>query len=132
MSAVRQVFQMYRLGTDGFVWWRMVSPNGRVLARTVRPHDSVEAASRSIAHVRSRASDLEPSMRLTPFARWHWVLALDGEPIVESLCDLDRRVRCDQAWRSFTALAPAAAIDPVVHRFRSSSLPVGAFAQGRC
>jgi len=119
ISAARQIFQIYRLGAEGLVWWRMVSPNGRVLARAVLPRDSIEDARASIALVRCRATDLEPSMRITRHSRWHWVLGLDGEPIVESLRDLDRRVRCDLAWRSFTALAPTAAIDPVVHTFRS-------------
>ena len=131
ISAVKHVFQMYRLGAEGPVWWRAVSPNGRVLARAVVADDSVEGARASIALMRERAADLEPSMSLTQYARWHWVLGLDGEPIVESLCDLDRRVRCDLAWRSFKELAPSALIDPVVHRFRSASLPMSVVALTR-
>ena len=131
ISAVRQIFQMYRLGAEGPVWWRTVSPNGRVLARAVVAHDSIDGARASIELMRRRAADLEPSMRLTQQARWHWVLGLDGQPRVESLCDLDRRVRCDLAWRSFRELVPSAEIDPVVHRYRSTGLPAGVVALSR-
>jgi hypothetical protein len=131
ISAVRQIFQMYRLGAEGPVWWRTVSPNGRVLARSVVAYDSVEGAHASIALMRQRAAEFEPSMRLTQQARWHWSLSLDSRPIVESLCDLDRRVRCELAWRTFQDLVPSAAIDPVVHRYRSTVLPVGLVSLSR-
>lgn len=119
MRAVAPVFQVYRFGGDGPVWWRMVSPNGRGLARTVAPFESVVAAHQSIDVVRRRVDELEPSLRLTERARWRWSLSLEGRPIVESTGDLDRRVRGDHAWRMFAALAPTAQIDPVVHAFRA-------------
>jgi hypothetical protein len=119
MRAVAPVFQVYRFGGDAPVWWRMVSPNGRGLARTVAPFESVAAAHLSIDVVRRRIDELEPSLRLTERARWRWSLSLEGQPIVESTGDLDRRVRGDHAWRMFAALAPTAQIDPVVHAFRA-------------
>src|SRR5450830_733889 len=106
MRAVAPVFQVYRFGGDAPVWWRMVSPNGRGLARTVAPFESVAAAHLSIDLVRRRIDELEPSLRLTERARWRWSLSLAGQPIVESTGDLDRRVRGDHAWRMFAALAP--------------------------
>lgn len=120
MRAVAPVFQVYRLSADQPVWWRMVSPNGRGLARTIAPHPSVVAAHAAISLVRVRADDLEASLRLTDRARWRWELCLEGQPVVESTGDLDRRVRCDHAWRNFVSLAPTASIDPVVHTFRIS------------
>jgi hypothetical protein len=119
MRAVAPVFQVYRFGGDASVWWRMVSPNGRGLARTVAPFESVAAAHLSIDLVRRRIGELEPSLRLTERARWRWSLSLAGQPIVESTGDLDRRVRGDHAWRTFVAVAPTAQIDPVVHWFRA-------------
>ncbi|HZL01517.1 MAG TPA: hypothetical protein VFC48_00145 [Cellulomonas sp.] len=119
MRAVAPVFQVYRFGGGAPVWWRMVSPNGRGLARTVAPFESVAAAHLSIDLVRRRIDELEPSLRLTERARWRWSLSLEGQPIVESTGDLDRRVRGDHAWRMFVALAPTAQIDPVVHAFRA-------------
>lgn len=121
MRAVAPVFQVYRLGPSGPVWWRMVSPNGRGLARTVAPHSSVEAAHEAIALVRLRVDELEATLRLTERARWRWALSLGGAPVVESMSDLDRRVRCDHAWRTFVALAPTAATDPSLHTFRAVS-----------
>jgi len=100
MRAVAPVFQVYRFGGDAPVWWRMVSPNGRGLARTVAPFESVAAAHLSIDLVRRRIDELEPSLRLTERARWRWSLSLAGQPIVESTGDLDRRVRGDHAWRA--------------------------------
>jgi hypothetical protein len=118
MRAVAPVFQVYLLGGDQPVWWRMVSPNGRGLARTVAPHPTVVAAHAAISLVRLRADEFEASLRLTKSARWRWELCLEGQPVVESAGDLDRRVRCDQAWRNFVGLASTASIDPVVHTFR--------------
>jgi hypothetical protein len=125
MRAVAPVFQVYQLGngsiggTETIVWWRMVSPNGRGLARTVAPHRSVEAALESIELVRRVAHTLEPSLRMTDRTRWRWVLSNDGVPIAESPFDLDRRVRCELAWRSFATLAPIASIDPTMHTYLS-------------
>ncbi|MFI2755112.1 hypothetical protein ACGIF2_16910 [Cellulomonas sp. P22] len=123
MRAVAPVFQVYRLSADQPVWWRMVSPNGRGLARTVAPHATVDAAHVAIAVVRLRVDQLEASLRLTERARWRWTLCLDGQPLVESAGDLDRRVRCDHAWRNFVSLAPTASVDPVVHTFRIAGEP---------
>lgn len=123
MRADAPVFQVYRLGPEGTVWWRVVSPNGRGLARAVTPFASVDAAYASIGFVRRVVAELEPSMRLTKRARWRWTLSLDGFPVVESLFDLDRRVRCEHAWRAFVEVAPVAALDPAVHSYRSGSRP---------
>jgi hypothetical protein len=117
MRAVAPVFQVYRFGSDPSVWWCMVSPNGRGLARTVVAHASVEAARASIGLIRLAVGELEPTLRVTERARWRWTLSLEGVPVVESMSDLDRRVRCDQAWRTFVAIAPTAPIDPVLHTF---------------
>jgi hypothetical protein len=120
MRAAAPTFQVYQFGPDGThgtVWWRMVSPNGRGLARTVAAHPSVEAAHASIGLVRRVANELEPSLRMTDRTRWRWTLSLDGVPIVESLWDLDRRVRCELAWRAFAAVAPTAATDRTVHTY---------------
>jgi len=119
MRAVAPVFQVYRFGTEPPVWWRMVSPNGRGLARTVTAHESVAAALASIDMIRRGVDELEPSLRLTDRARWRWSLSLDGTPVVESMSDLDRRVRCDHALRAFVELAATASTDPVVHTFRA-------------
>lgn len=120
MRAVAPVFQVYQLGADQPVWWRMVSSNGRGLARAAAPHPTVAAAHAAISLVRLRANEFEASLRLTESARWRWQLCLAGQPVVESATDLDRRVRCDHAWRNFVSLAPTASIDPVVHTFRIS------------
>jgi hypothetical protein len=119
MRAVAPVFQVYRFGLDPLVWWRMVSPNGRGLARTVAAHPSVEAARAAIGVIRLSVDELEPTLRLTERARWRWALSLEGVPVVESTSDLDRRVRCDHAWRTFVKLAPTAPIDPALHTFRA-------------
>jgi hypothetical protein len=119
MRAVAPVFQVYRFGSDTSVWWRMVSTNGRGLARTAYAHESVDEARAAIGVVGIRAAELEASLRLTERARWHWALSLAGVPVVESTNDLDRRVRCDHAWRTFVALAPISRIDPVVHTYRA-------------
>ena len=120
MRAGAPTFQVYQFGSAGSrstVWWRLVSPNGRGLARTVAPHPSIEATYASIECVRQAVNELEPSLRLTDRSRWRWTLSLNGVPIVESLSDLDRRVRCELAWRSFVACAPSAATDPTVHTY---------------
>lgn len=119
MRAVAPVFQVYRFGSDTSVWWRMVSTNGRGLARTAYAHESVDEARLAIGVAGTCAAELEASLRLTERARWHWTLSLAGVAFAESTNDLDRRVRCDRAWRTFVTLAPVSQIDPVVHTFRA-------------
>jgi hypothetical protein len=101
MRAVAPVFQVYRFGGDAPVWWRMVSPNGRGLARTVAPFESVAAAHLSIDVVRRRIDELEPSLRLTERARWRWSLSLEGQRVAHV-----RGARADRADRSRRARVP--------------------------
>ncbi|MCL2091212.1 MAG: hypothetical protein FWH11_08335 [Micrococcales bacterium] len=111
-------FQVYRLvGADG-TWWRVVSPNGRVLARSPQAFDSPSAAVAHIAQVRAARLSLQASVRVTPLHRWRWQLALDSTVMVVSWADLDRRIRCEAAWRSFVALAGLVPVDPRVHTFQ--------------
>ena len=118
MRLVAPVFQLYRTLDDDLVWWRMISPNGRGIARTVTPHASTQAARESIAQVVDSIDLLSASLRVTESYRWRWVLLLDGEPVVQGVADQDRRVRCVHAWRNFALLAPLADVDPTTFSFR--------------
>ena len=80
--------------------------------------------------IRLGVDDLEPTLRLTDCARCRWSVNLEGVPVVESMSDLDRRVRWDHAWRTFAAVATTAQIDPAVHSSRAV-LQVGPVAPRR-
>ena len=123
MRTVAPVFQIYRFADDDVVWWRLVSPNGRGIARSTVALPSPAAARASLDAVRASVMDLVPVLRLTQTYRWQWVLTADGAPVVQGIGDQDRRVRCAHACRGFVLLAPDAALDPTVATFRRSSAP---------
>lgn len=112
------VFQLYKFWGEDGVWWRLVSPNGRGLARSASSFTTIGAARTGLDAVLSRADVLELGVRLTPDYRWHWSLRLAGNPMVEGIGDQDRRVRCLDAGRKFQALAPVAVVEPEVAVFR--------------
>ena len=111
-------FQLYRfLGEDG-VWWRLVSSNGRGLARSCVSYASVDLACEAIDAVRADPGGLELGVRLTPDYRWHWLLRRDGESVVEGIGDQDRRVRCLHAAHLFLDRVPETTVSPEPVAFR--------------
>lgn len=112
------VFQLYRFWGEDGVWWRLVSPNGRGLARSAGAFPTIGAARAGLGQVLGGADGLELGVRLTPDYRWHWSMRLAGVCVVEGIGDQDRRVRCLDAGRKFQALAPAALVEPDVAVFR--------------
>jgi hypothetical protein len=115
---VAPVFQLYRFWGEDGVWWRLVSPNGRGLARSVSAFPTVTAARSSLEQLLTGADALELGVRLTADYRWHWNLRLASLPVVEGIGDQDRRVRCLDAGRKFQQLAPVALVEPEVAVFR--------------
>jgi len=127
MRTVAPVFQIYRFSDDDVVWWRLVSPNGRGLARCTLALPNLEAARASVESVRASVESLVPVLRLTDTYRWRWLLTEDDVPVVQGIGDQDRRVRCANACRAFVLLAPIAAVDPVLATFRrTAAAPVTA------
>ncbi|HEY0215467.1 MAG TPA: hypothetical protein VGC57_03645, partial [Cellulomonas sp.] len=106
------VFQVYRLVGHSPVSWRLISPNGRGLARSTADFLTPDEARASIVEVVAAADRLVPTMRLTTDYRWRWELALDERTVVQGVGDNDRRVRCEHAWRKFVLLAPIVEVDP--------------------
>ena len=123
MRTVAPVFQLYRFSDDEVVWWRLVSPNGRGIARSTLALPSAEAARASVEAVRTVVDSLMPILRLTDAYRWQWVLTQDDVAVVQGIGDQDRRVRCAHACRSFVQLAPVAPLDPAVATFRRAFAP---------
>ncbi|WP_421742203.1 hypothetical protein [Cellulomonas sp.] len=123
MRAVPPVFQLYRFSDGDAVWWRLVSPNGRGIARTSISLADGAAARESVDAIRSRVGSLAQVLRLTDTYRWQWVLTQDGAPVVQGIGDQDRRVRCAHACRNFVLLAPIARVEPVVATYRRETSP---------
>src|SRR4051794_38041413 len=123
MRAVPPVFQLYRFSDDDAVWWRLVSPNGRGIARSSVALPDADAARQSVAVIRTVVGSLVPVLRLTDAYRWQWVLTERDVPVVQGIGDQDRRVRCAHACRSFVDLSPVAFLDPAVATFRRTSAP---------
>lgn len=121
-GAVAPVFQLYRLGGQDGVWWRLLSTNGRGLARSASPHPTPAAARTELEHLVSRADVLELGVRRTPDYRWHWSLRLAGLAVVEGIGDQDRRARSLDAGGRFRLLAPAARVEPEVATFRRAGV----------
>lgn len=117
------VFQLYRFSGEDAVWWRLVSANGRGLARSAQAYPTVAAARAGLESVLGGAASLELAVRLTGDYRWHWSLRLAGTPLVEAVGDQDRRVRCVAAGRRFAELAPVALVERDVASFRRMGRP---------
>lgn len=116
-------FQLYRFSDDDLVWWRLVSPNGRGVARMPHGVGALDEAREAVASVVERLDSLSTVLRLTDAYRWHWVLQADGVPVAEGIGDQDRRVRCEYACRTFAVLAATARIDPALVTFRRVGAP---------
>lgn len=112
------VFQLYRVAEEGPFWWRLLSPNGRGVARCVEGSPSSDEARASIREVVEHIDALSPVLRVEAGFRWRWMLEQDGVAIVQGVGDHDRRVRCDQAWRRFVLVAPIATVDNTALLFR--------------
>lgn len=121
MGSHGHVFQLYRTGDDVVVWWRLISPNGRGLARAAEALPTAAAALESVRDVCGRLADLTPALRLEAGFRWRWILEHDGVPVVQGLGDHDRRIRCEQARRRFLLVAPVAEVDRVPLAFQGSA-----------
>ena len=118
MRPVAPVFQLYRFSDDDAVWWRLVSPNGRGLARGSVPGPDPEAVRLELDGLAARLAGFETTIRLTPEYRWRWSLREDDLDVAQGIGDQDRRVRCVHACRTFVQLVPEARVDPVVATYR--------------
>lgn len=130
-GSVPPVFQLYRLPYPPGVWWRMVSPNGRVLGVSARAFGTPERARDHIDRVIAERGDLQPSVRFTGTHRWQWALTLDSVPEVRGHTEQDRRARCEAAWRLFVEAAPGATITEAVHGFSGGAQAAGRISAGR-
>jgi hypothetical protein len=120
---VPATFQLYRFSDDDLFWWRLVSPNGRGVARMPHGVTDLDDARAAVADLVGRLGDLNAVLRLTDSYRWHWVLQADGVAVAEGIGDQDRRVRCEYACRTFEVLASTAQIDPSLVTFRRVGAP---------
>lgn len=118
MRTAAPVFQLYRFGGENGVWWRLVSPNGRGMARSVAAFDSESTARAALAKVSADVGLLELTVRLTPEYRWHWSLRDGAGPVVDGFGDQDRRIRAVDASAKFCQLAPLAVVGAEVTVFR--------------
>lgn len=118
MRSAVPVFQLYRFHGENGLWWRLISPNGRGLARSLAPFESADDARASLAVLVEHVEGLELGVRLTPEYRWHWTLRLGADALAEGIGDQDRRVRCTDAGHKFQMLAPVAVVEPEVAVFR--------------
>lgn len=124
MRPVAPMFKLYRFVDDDGVWWRMLSPNGRGIARATIAQPTHADSLAAIALLVESMDLLRAAMYTTDRFRWRWVLTLEDEPVALGVGDQDRRVRCEQAWRKFVLNAPLASIDPTVHAHRRGTSSV--------
>ena len=118
MRTAAPVFQLYRFGGEDGLWWRLVSPNGRGMARSMSAFGTVGDARTSLTVLAEHVAELELGVRLTSEYRWHWTARFGGDPLAEGIGDQDRRVRCTDAGNRFVALAPQATVALDVAVFR--------------
>lgn len=67
------------LDAERRVRWRVVAPNGRVIARSARGHATAAACRTELDNLRARIGHLRPLMGRAEGGRgWCWSLAIDG------------------------------------------------------
>ena len=98
-------FQLYTLGRDGPVHWRLLSGNNRDLGRGSERFPDEETCLSTVQALLTRRDELEVGLSRTPDGRWGFTLSVDGEVVVASGHGFDRRTRCAQAARRFVQLA---------------------------
>ncbi|MCF2528987.1 YegP family protein [Yinghuangia soli] len=100
------------LDAERRVRWRLVAPNGRVIARSARGHASAAACRAELDALRSRVALLRPLTGRADGGRgWCWSLAIDGGPVVAvSARTYERLESCqisfDRFVRALVAVAP--------------------------
>ncbi|WP_436770632.1 DUF1508 domain-containing protein [Yinghuangia sp. YIM S09857] len=71
------------LDAERRVRWRMIAPNGRVIARSARGYASVAVCRAELEGLRTNVADLRPLMGRADGGRgWSWSLAADGGAVV--------------------------------------------------
>lgn len=118
MRPTGHVFQIYRMADEPLVRWRMVSPNGRCLARSTGPSQPPDELRVALHRLVTHAADSAVHVRATRAYRWHWSLTLDGVEVAEGPTDQDRRVRCVAAAQAFTTALPTAVVAESLIVFR--------------
>ncbi|MDI2132875.1 hypothetical protein [Yinghuangia seranimata] len=100
------------LDAERRVRWRMVAPNGRVIARSARGHASAETCRAELDGLRARIAGLRPLMGRADGGRgWCWSLAVDGGVVVAlSARTYERLESCqisyDRFVRALTTVPP--------------------------
>lgn len=118
MPPAAHMFQLYRPAEERTVWWRLISPNGRSLARAPHAFASPGEARASIQRLVALLPVGVIAIRPAPNGRWSWSISVGDEVLVRSAIDQDRRVRCEQSARYFVDLAGVCPVDEELHVFR--------------
>ncbi|MCL1869976.1 MAG: hypothetical protein FWF90_06130 [Promicromonosporaceae bacterium] len=125
MSPSSHAFQLYRVGGDAGVWWRLIASNGRSLGRASVPLTDAAAAQQAIADIVEALPRAVCAIHVDADFRWRWSLELGGVPVVASAVHHDRRTRCLQAARRFVDIAPVTPVESVVLTFPAVVVRLG-------
>ncbi|HSA50577.1 MAG TPA: hypothetical protein VLH10_10770 [Yinghuangia sp.] len=98
------------LDADHRVRWRMVAPNGRVIACSARGHTNASACRIELDTLRERIGQLRPLMGRADGGRgWCWSLAIDGGVVVAlSARTYERLESCQISYDRFVRALVAA------------------------
>lgn len=91
------------LDAERRVRWRMIAPNGRVIARSARGYASAAVCRAELEALRTRVADLRPLMGRADGGRgWSWSLAVDGgAAVVVSARTYERLESCQISFDRF-------------------------------
>lgn len=98
------------LDAERRVRWRMVAPNGRVIARSARGHASAAVCRAELDSLRARVAELRPLMGRADGGRgWCWSLAMEGGTVVAvSARTYERLESCQISYDRFLRALVAA------------------------
>lgn len=123
-SSARGQFQIYSLGGDGPVRWRLLGGNHRDLGRSVLEYADAESCRIGIKELLAGLDALVVTA-VRAGGSWSWRLVAGREPIVAASHAFDRRIRCMHAGQLFLEVAAVADIraDVLVSSWRGYIKP---------
>jgi hypothetical protein len=101
-------FQIYALGTEGPLRWRLLGGNHRDLGRGLLDYEDDESCRLAIKQLLAGLDDLTRVVARDGHSGWTWRMVDNDDAIVGSPRAFDRRIRCVQACALFLDLAPGA------------------------
>jgi len=96
---------------EGRARWRLVSPNGRVIAASATTFPDEKTANEAFQAIRSIVADLSVNIQHSDSGLgWVWIVSdSNGHPVAAAIRGYERYATCRLAYERFVAVVPFSA-----------------------